>query len=139
MQIIDSIELAFQYKRVTQLVLTSNIHRTKTFCDQDSLPQELEFLTSVFKMNRYSQHHIRRAMLPTTPANKTEEEPTTATAYLPYVQTIYGRLSRMLSKYNIMSIALPPKKISSFLPPVKQNLGLRTLGIYSIPCECGMV
>jgi hypothetical protein len=25
------------------------------------------------------------------------------------------------------------------LPPVKETLGLRTLGIYSIPCECGKV
>ena len=35
-------------------VLTSLIHRAKTLCDQDSLPQELEFLTTVFKMNGYS-------------------------------------------------------------------------------------
>jgi hypothetical protein len=45
----------------------------------------------------------------------------------------------MLSKYNIKSIALPPKKLTSYLPSVKQNLGLRTPGIYSIACECGKV
>jgi hypothetical protein len=45
----------------------------------------------------------------------------------------------VLAKHNIKSIALPPKKISSYLPPFKETLGLRTLGIYSIPCECGKV
>jgi hypothetical protein len=42
----------------------------------------------------------------------------------------------MLAKHNIKSVALPPKKIFSHLPPVKDALGLRTPGIYSIPCEC---
>jgi hypothetical protein len=45
----------------------------------------------------------------------------------------------MLAKHNIKSIPLPPKKISSYLPPVKDAVGLRTPGIYSIPCECGKV
>jgi len=31
------------------------------------------------------------------------------------------------------------KKISSYLPPVKDALGLKTPGIYRIPCECGKV
>jgi hypothetical protein len=43
----------------------------------------------------------------------------------------------MLAKYNIKSVALPPKKIASYLPPVKEALGLKIPGIYSIPCECG--
>ena len=40
---------------------------------------------------------------------------------------------------NIKSVALPATKIFSYLPPVKDALGLRTLGVYSIPCECGEV
>jgi len=32
-----------------------------------------------------------------------------------------------------------PRKISSYFPPVKDALGLRTLGVYSISCECGRV
>jgi hypothetical protein len=38
-----------------------------------------------------------------------------------------------------MSVALPPKNIASYLPPVKEALGLKTPGTYSIPCECGKV
>jgi len=45
----------------------------------------------------------------------------------------------MLAKHNIKSVALPPRKIFGYLPPVKDALGLRTPGIYSIPCECGRV
>jgi hypothetical protein len=47
----------------------------------------------------------------------------------------------MLAKHNIKSVALPPRKIFSHLPPVKDALGLRTPGIYwySIPCEYGRV
>jgi hypothetical protein len=43
----------------------------------------------------------------------------------------------MLTKHNIKSIPLPPTKISNYLPPVKDGVGLKTPGIYSIPCECG--
>jgi len=43
----------------------------------------------------------------------------------------------MLAKHNIKSVALPPRKIFSYLPKIKDPLGLRTPGIYSIPCEFG--
>jgi len=45
----------------------------------------------------------------------------------------------MLAKYNIKSIDVPPKKISSYMPPTKDPPGLRTPGIYKIPCECDKV
>jgi len=45
----------------------------------------------------------------------------------------------MLAKHNIKSVALPPRKVFSYLPPVKDALGLRTSDIYRIPCECGIV
>jgi len=34
---------------------------------------------------------------------------------------------------------VPPRKIFSYLPPVRDALGLRIPGIYSIPCECSRV
>jgi hypothetical protein len=119
-------------------VLSSLIHRAKTLCDQDSLTQELDFLTTVFKNNGYSHQQIRRAMQPAKRTDKNKDKPT-ATAYIPYTSTTYGRLSRMLAKHNIKSVALPPRKISSYLPPVKDAVGLKTPGIYRIPCECGKV
>jgi len=76
-------------------------------------------------------------MKPATWTAKTNDKPT-STAYIPYTQA-FGRLSRMLAKHNIKKVALPPRKIFSYLPPVKDTLGLRTPGIYSNPCECRRV
>jgi hypothetical protein len=45
----------------------------------------------------------------------------------------------MLTKHNIKCVPLPLKKISNYFPPIKDAVGLRTPGIYSIPYECGKV
>jgi len=89
--------------------LSSLVHRAKTLCDQVSLAQELEFLTTVFKNNGYSNQQIRRAMQPTKHTTKSKDKSST-TAYIPYRASTYGRLSRMLAKHNIKSVALPPRK-----------------------------
>jgi hypothetical protein len=126
------------YPANKQSVLAPLIDRAKAVCDEDSLTQELEFLTTIFKDNGYSPQQVQRVMEPATRTAKTSDKPT-LTAYIPYTQTTYGRLSRMLAKHNIESVALPPRKIFSYFPPVKDSLGLRILGVCSIPCECGRV
>jgi hypothetical protein len=107
-------------------------------CDQESLAHELEFLTTVFKNNGYNNSQIQQAMKPAIWTSESKDQ-LTATAYIPYTNNIYGRLSRMLAKHNIKSIAIPSRKISSYLPPVKDGIELKTPGVYRIPCECGMV
>jgi hypothetical protein len=62
-----------------------------------------------------------------------------STAYLPYCNNTYGRISRMLARFNMKSVTLPYRKIASYLPPVKDAIGLKTPGIYKIPCECSTV
>jgi hypothetical protein len=44
----------------------------------------------------------------------------------------------MLAKH-IKSVGMPLRKISSFLHPVKNDVEVRTVEVYSIPCECGEV
>jgi hypothetical protein len=107
-------------------VLSSLVHRAKALCDQESLASELTFLTKVFQQNGYSRQQIR-AMKLATRTNKTENKPTSR-AYLPYTHNTYGTISRMLAKYNIKSVAIPPRKISSYMPPTKDAPGLRTPG-----------
>ena len=80
-------------------VLASLIYRAKALCDQDSLFQELEFLTTVFKDNGYSPWQIRRALKPATWTAKTNKKPASNT-FIPYTQTTCGRLSRMLAKQH---------------------------------------
>jgi hypothetical protein len=121
-----------------QSPLTSLTHRAKTLCDQDFLSQELNFLTSVFQTNCYNPQQIQRAMARTIPTTRKEDKPV-STAYLPHTQTTFGCLSRMFAKHSIKSVALPHRKIASYLPPFKEATGLRTPGIYRIPCECGSV
>jgi hypothetical protein len=76
-------------------------------------------------------------MEPATRTSKTNKP--TSTAYIPHTQSTYGQLSRMLAKHNIKNVALPPRKIFGYFPPVKDALVLRTSGIYGIPCECSRV
>ena len=45
----------------------------------------------------------------------------------------------MLAKYNIKSVAILHRKIASYLPQVKHGIGLKTPGVYRIPCKCGTV
>jgi len=72
-----------------QSVFASLIHRATALCDQDSLPQELEFLNNVFKYNGYSHQQIRRAMKPVTRTAKTDDKPTsTAYIYLTHKQLL---------------------------------------------------
>jgi hypothetical protein len=119
-------------------VLASLIQRDKVLCDEESLTQELEFLTTVYTENGYSHQHIRRAMELATQTAKTNDKPI-STAYIPYTQTTYGHPSRMLAKHNIKSVDLPPRKIFNYFPPVKDALGLRTPGVYGILSECSRV
>jgi len=118
-------------------ILSSLIHRTGALCDQESLAHELEFLTTVFKNNGYNNNQIEWAMKPAARTSEPKDQPT-STAYIPYTNT-YGRLSRMLAKHNIKSVAIPSRKISSYLPPVKDAIDLKTPVVYRIPCECGKV
>jgi hypothetical protein len=48
-------------------------------------------------------------------------------------------ISRVLAWHIIKSVGLPHLKLSSLLHLVKDHLGLRTPGVYRIPCECGRV
>jgi hypothetical protein len=92
----------------------------------------MDFLTTIFKQNGYKERQIKRAMKPSRRIPVPENKPT-ATALIPYTNNTYGRLSRLLAKYNIKSVAIPHRKIASYLPPVKDAIGLKTPGIYRIP------
>jgi hypothetical protein len=45
----------------------------------------------------------------------------------------------MLAKQNIKTVALLPRKIYGYLPPVKDALGLKMPVVHGIPCECDKV
>jgi hypothetical protein len=113
------------------------VHRAIALHDQESLHVELVFLKDVFIQNGYNNRQIHR-VLNRQPNISQPEDNLDSVAFLRYVRTIFNRISRVLS-WHIKSMGMPPKKVSSFLWPVKDELGLRTLGVYRIPCECGKV
>jgi hypothetical protein len=76
------------------------VQRARALFDKDSLHGELEFLKTTFKDNGYSRKQIQRTLNPKVRTSKPKDKPTSV-ALLPYIQTTYGRLSRMLAKHNI--------------------------------------
>jgi hypothetical protein len=121
-----------------QALLSTLVHRGRALCDQESLHAELVFLKDVFRQNGYNDRQIHR-VLDRRPNIRQPEDNPDSVAFRPYVGTIFNRISRVLSRHNIKSVGLPPQKVSGFLRPVKDNLGLRTPGVYRIPCECSKV
>jgi hypothetical protein len=115
-----------------QAVLSTLVHRARALCNQESLHAELVFLKNVFRQNVYSDRQIHRVLNRRPNMSQPEDNPDSV-AFLPYVGTIFNRISGVLSRHNIKSVGLPPKKLSGFLRPVKDNLGLRTPGVYRIP------
>lgn len=93
---------------------------------------------TTFRENGRRLKRISRALDPTVRTFKPKEKPTSV-AILPYIQTTYIRIKRMLGRYSIKNVSLPPRKICIFFCPVKDDLRLRTAGAYSNLCECGQV
>jgi hypothetical protein len=114
------------------------VHRARALCDQDSPHAELVFLKDVFRQNGYKDRQIHRVLNCRPKISQPEDKPESV-AFLPYVEIMFNRITRVLSRHNIKSVGLPPKKVSGFLPPVKDILGLRTPDVYRIACECGKV
>jgi hypothetical protein len=121
-----------------QAVLSTLVHRVRALCDEDSLQGELVFPRDVFKQEGYNDRQIHRALNHHTHLDQPDNEPNSV-AFLPFVGTIFNHINRSLAQHIIKSVGLPHMKLSSPLHPVKDHLGLRTPGVYRIPCECGRV
>jgi hypothetical protein len=75
---------------------------------------------------------------PPSTFRSTGHKPNSVT-FLPFVGTIFNRISRVLARNSIKSVGLPYMKLSSLFRPVKDHRGLKTPNVYNIPCECGRV
>jgi hypothetical protein len=94
-----------------QAALSTIIHRARDLCDQDSLHAELEFLKDIF---RHNDRQIHRALNHHHESNQPDDHQDTVT-FLPFLGTIFNMISRVMSRYNIKSMGLPPRKIYNFL------------------------
>lgn len=123
-------------------VLNTLFHRAFAISDCNNLPEELDHLKRIFLQNGYKNNEIRLALKRTAsprPAMEDEKPPdgSRRVACIPYMGATSGKISRILRKFDIKTIHLPPPKIKQLIRPVKDNLGLKTAGVYRIPCECG--
>ena len=89
---------------------------------------------TTFRDNGYRLKQTSLVHNPTVRTSKPKEKPNSV-AILSFMQKTYGRLKKMLGT----DISLPLRKICSFIRPVKDDKGLRTVSAYSFPCECGQV
>jgi hypothetical protein len=116
-------------------VLSTLIHRARALCDEDRLQAKLVFLRDVFKQNGYNDWQIHRALKCRLHLPQPDEP--NSVIFLPIVRTIFNHISRVLAQHNIISVGLAHMKLSSLLHTVKEHLGLRTSGVYGIPCAAG--
>jgi hypothetical protein len=52
---------------------------------------------------------------------------------------VSNKIGRLLTKYNIKKVHVPKKKDRQLFRTVKDDLGLKILGVYRILCERGEV
>ena len=101
-------------------------------------PDEMEFLETTCRENG---HRLKQVLMCPQPGGYNAK--TKRQAHLSCSSSIcpddLQPPHQMLAKHSIKSVGLLPRKISSLLLPVKDDLGLRTPRVYSLLCECGQV
>jgi hypothetical protein len=124
-------------------VLSTLVHRAKLISDNTSISAELDHLKHTFLRNGYGKPEIFKALRRSSTKQKScpDEPPEKplSRALIPYVSTISGKIHRILRRYNIETVHLPPPKLRHRLVRAKDPIGLKTPGVYEIPCECGKV
>jgi hypothetical protein len=116
-------------------VLSILVHRIRDICYWENFPGDLEFLCSTFTQNGLSDiHHA----LNSPHREDTSRETLTSMSFLPFVGSTFNSISRVLMRCNIKTVDLP-RKVTSFLWPVKDELALKTVGMCSILYECDVV
>jgi hypothetical protein len=105
-----------------QAVLSELVHRARTLSDHESLLDELQFLRDTFRQNGYDYRQIQRTLNPLKRVNPHPEK-LISVALLTFLITTFNSISRMLLR-RIKSVGLPPKKITNYIRPVKEDPGL---------------
>jgi hypothetical protein len=75
-----------------QAVLSTLVYRARALCDQETLHAELAFLQDVFKQNGYNDRQIHRVLNRRPNISQPEDKPDSV-EFLPYVGTIFNRIS----------------------------------------------
>ncbi|XP_055858904.1 uncharacterized protein LOC129921196 [Episyrphus balteatus] len=115
-------------------VVSTLFQRAQRICDSDHLSTELLLLDEVLEANGYSKK--QRSWKPFSSQEKKESQ-LDKKAFLPYVKGVTDRVGKILKRYGVKSIFLPPKKVITYLKSPKDQFPLETPGVYAVPCSCG--
>ncbi|XP_071453563.1 uncharacterized protein [Hetaerina americana] len=118
-------------------VIKTLFSRAERVSDAESLPAEKKHLNRAMRNNAYDNAFIRRAVRKREPDNKRKEKPA-AFALLPYVKCTTDRITRILSKENVVTRFGTVKKLKDIFPSAKYRLPpLLTERVYKVTCSCG--
>ncbi|XP_055842472.1 uncharacterized protein LOC129909411 [Episyrphus balteatus] len=115
-------------------VVSTLFQRAHRICDSDHLSTELLLLDKVLEANGYSKK--QRSWKPFS-SQEMKENQLDKKAFLPYVKGVTDRVGKILKRYGVKSIFLPPKKVINYLKSPKDQFPLETPGVYAVPCSCG--
>jgi hypothetical protein len=111
------VELAIEAERGS--VLSMLLHRTRAVCDQESLHDELEFLSDTSRWNGdwQVQQASQSAEELSSPRRSPPQSP-----FIPLSAQLFNYICQMLSRHIIKTVDITLRKIPSFLQLVKDDV-----------------
>ena len=113
-------------------------HRARAITQGQNREREEEHLTQVLQENGYPYEVVRTASRPRL--QRTQEEQSRHTLYIPYVSGLGEDLRRVCRKYNIRTVFRTSSTVRQELSRTKdRDPPLKTSGVvYGIHCICGL-
>lgn len=112
-------------KSVAKCIAKGMRLRALNYCDDNNLPEELQFISNVFESHGYDRRFIHNNILTPTfgpPRAKPKFSDFSAVVVLPYLQPYFQPLKQYLAKEGILVVFRS-------LPPIRSNLYYK----YAIP------
>ncbi|XP_045466657.1 uncharacterized protein LOC123675351 [Harmonia axyridis] len=119
-------------------VLNSLIHRSIKLTDSLHITQEINILQTALQQNGYNSQQVQKAInrhqtQTQQPKNPPENFP--HKGFLPFIERVTDKISRILQKQDMKTVFTADNKISKFLRTPKDTIDNESQGVYEIPCS----
>ena len=114
--------------------------RASRICDAEHLKEEQGNLVRVFKNIGYKENDIRRTLRkPVGILKNPQQRKDKKRAYLPYIQGVTDKVSKILKKKDILTAFKPLVTIRQKMSSVKDKVEEHQhKGVYRVTCSCGL-
>ena len=114
--------------------------RASRICDAEHLKEEQGNLVRVFKNIGYKENDIRRTLRkPVGILKNPQQRKDKKRAYLPYIQGVTDKVSKVLKKKDILTAFKPLVTIRQKMRTVKDKVEEhQRKGVYKVTCSCGL-